>query len=121
MGDSFQGKHGSYTLEEDIGEGGNGQVWRARGPSENVAVKILKRGSGSPDAAPRFAREIEALERLRGIPGVLSLLDADRDAEWYAMPLATPLREKLGPHASLREVCEASCGIAECSALVHGR
>lgn len=56
-----------FRLERLIGEGGFGQVWRARreGSGELVAIKILHLELvRSTDALTRFQRELEAIARL---------------------------------------------------------
>jgi len=110
---------GPYRLVAKLGEGGNGEVWRATGPDGDVAIKVLKRRPPG-DAVPRFVREIEALNRLKGVPGVLPLLDADQTAaRWFAMPIATTMVGKLGPDASLQEICSAMSAIADALSRVH--
>jgi serine/threonine-protein kinase len=56
-----------YRVERLIGEGGFGQVWRARKDSgELVAIKVLHLELvRSIDAMTRFERELEAIDRLR--------------------------------------------------------
>jgi serine/threonine-protein kinase len=58
-------KLGQYVLEEVIGEGGMGQVWRARHAllSRPTAVKVI-RGDVGPVNAARFEREVHAAARL---------------------------------------------------------
>ena len=54
------------TLVERIGAGGMGTVYRARGESGDVAIKVLRPSTGPERAAmlARFSREAEAMRRL---------------------------------------------------------
>jgi serine/threonine-protein kinase len=58
-----------YLLEEPLGRGATGTVWRGRVRGEEgeaVAVKVLKEElAGDPDVVMRFLRERSALVRLR--------------------------------------------------------
>ncbi|WP_328464630.1 serine/threonine-protein kinase [Streptomyces sp. NBC_00448] len=58
-----------YLLEEPLGRGATGTVWRARVREDEgtlVAVKVLKEElAGDPDVVMRFLRERSALLRLR--------------------------------------------------------
>ncbi|BBA97665.1 putative serine/threonine protein kinase [Actinacidiphila reveromycinica] len=57
-----------YLLEEPLGRGATGTVWRARVRDDDslVAVKVLKEElAGDPDVVMRFLRERSALLRLR--------------------------------------------------------
>ncbi|WUH93300.1 serine/threonine protein kinase [Streptomyces sp. NBC_00433] len=58
-----------YLLEEPLGRGATGTVWRARVRDESgtaVAVKVLKEElAGDPDVVMRFLRERSVLVRLR--------------------------------------------------------
>ena len=70
-----------YRIVERIGAGGMGTVYRARpvddsSASPEVAIKVLRPGLGTDRAAvlARFAREAEALRRLRH-PNVVRFLD----------------------------------------------
>ncbi|SHK90426.1 serine/threonine-protein kinase [Actinacidiphila paucisporea] len=58
-----------YLLEEPLGRGATGTVWRARVRDEagtTVAVKVLKEElAGDPDVVMRFLRERSVLLRLR--------------------------------------------------------
>ena len=70
---------GAYTLDEPIGSGGMGAVWRARrsdGRFEGaVAVKLLHLAGFDEHAARRFAREGTLLARLSH-PNIARLFDA---------------------------------------------
>lgn len=60
---------GSFVLEEPVGSGGSGMIWRAHAsdaPTDVVAVKIVKFDPRLGNARHRFAREIAMCEHLTG-------------------------------------------------------
>jgi serine/threonine-protein kinase len=76
---------GSYRLEERLGEGGMGEVWRAKHRllARPAAVKLIRpmldatgQVSVSPDASRRFEREAQTIAGLRS-PHTVHLLDID--------------------------------------------
>jgi formylglycine-generating enzyme required for sulfatase activity/tRNA A-37 threonylcarbamoyl transferase component Bud32 len=76
---------GEYRLEQPIGEGGMGAVWRAVHTrlEKPVALKLLsRRMSNQPDAVARFAREMKAVGRLTH-PNIVGAMDA---GEWNGVP-----------------------------------
>ena len=81
---------GPYRLEEELGQGGMGTVWRAVpvAGGDAVALKLLA-GDPGPDALARFRAEIRTLGRFDH-PGVVRLLEHGQTASgspWYAMDL----------------------------------
>ncbi len=58
---------GPYVLEEELGRGGMGVVWRARDAAldRTVAIKVLLRALATPVELERFRREALAQARLR--------------------------------------------------------
>lgn len=59
---------GSYQLEQLIGQGGMGEVWRASSPSDHtqVAIKVLREDlKSSQSARESFRKEAELTQRLR--------------------------------------------------------
>ena len=131
---------GSYHLEEKLGEGGMGEVWRARHRllARPAAIKLIRAASGgdartstSDSVVRRFRREAEVIAGLRS-PHTVDLFDfgiADDGAFYYVMELldgldADSLVRRFGaipPERAihlLRQVCH-SLSEAQSNGLVH--
>jgi eukaryotic-like serine/threonine-protein kinase len=131
---------GSYRLEEQLGQGGMGEVWRARHRmlARPAAIKLIRpsltrdgRAGAPEEARHRFEREAQAIARLRS-PHTVNLFDfgvADDGAFYYAMELldgldADTLVRRFGPVPAeravylLRQVCH-SLSEADSCGLVH--
>ncbi len=69
---------GAYCLEEEVGRGGMGTVWRASrvegGFRQTVAVKLIKRGMDTREVIRRFTQERQILSILDH-PHIARLLD----------------------------------------------
>lgn len=131
---------GSYRLEEKLGEGGMGEVWRARHRmlSRPAAIKLIRPSSAgdgragiSEEAIRRFEREAQVIARLRS-PHTVELFDFGRAADgafYYVMELldgldADSLLRRFGPIPPeraiflLRQICHSLSEAQSCG-LVH--
>src|SRR5207248_10375367 len=131
---------GSYCLEEKLGEGGMGEVWRARHRllARPAAIKLIRpslrgnaRAGVSEEAVRRFEREAQVIARLRS-PHTVELFDfgiAADGAFYYVMELldgldADSLLRRFGPTPPeraiylLRQVCHSLSEAQSCG-LVH--
>jgi hypothetical protein len=131
---------GSYRLVERLGQGGMGEVWRAKHRllARPAAIKLIRpsltedgRPGASEDAQRRFEREAQAIARLRS-PHTVNLFDfgsADDGSFYYVMELlegldADTLVRRCGPVPAeraihlLRQICH-SLSEAESYGLVH--
>ena len=80
---------GQYTLEQKIGEGGMGEVFRARHALllRPTAVKLLPRARAGARAVERFEREVQMTSRLTH-PSTIQIYDYGRAEDgtfYYAM------------------------------------
>jgi serine/threonine-protein kinase len=128
---------GSYRLLERIGEGGMGEVWRARHRllARPAAIKLIRPLDApsivTAEAASRFEREAQAIASLRS-PHTVELFDfgiADDGTFYYVMELldgldAERIINKFGPMPAarvihvVRQMCH-SLSEAESISLVH--
>jgi eukaryotic-like serine/threonine-protein kinase len=113
---------GRYLLEQRLGSGGYGVVWRAWDEKleREVAVKVIPREGGGP-APVRAEREARVAARLNH-PGIVSLyeLGGDDEAVYLVSELVrgrTFAELQRGGALSDRDV--ARIGIALCQALDH--
>ena len=132
---------GSYRLEERLGQGGMGEVWRAshRLLARPAAIKLIRArgpaeagaGAGADDMRRRFEREAQVIAQLRS-PHTVTLFDygvADDGSCYYVMELldgidADTLIKRFGPISAervvhiVRQMCH-SLSEAESHGLVH--
>ncbi len=131
---------GNYRLEEKLGEGGMGEVWRARHRmlARPAAIKLIRASvagdapaGASGEAVRRFEREAQVIARLRS-PHTVELFDfgiAADGAFYYVMELldgldADSLLRRFGPTPPeraiylLRQVCHSLSEAQSCG-LVH--
>jgi serine/threonine protein kinase len=102
---------GSWTLQQKLGEGGNGVVWSATGTNGlHGAIKFIKSHHLQLDVRglrsirlQRFYDEIFFLKRYAGSSGIMPLIDSycpelpsELDRPWFVTPLGVELRAAIG-------------------------
>jgi serine/threonine protein kinase len=77
---------GPYQIVDSIGQGGMGQVFKAKHEKidRTVAVKVLPRDKSTPEAVASFTREIRALASLNH-PKLVAAIDAGQDGNVHYM------------------------------------
>ena len=83
-----------YESCDDLGEGGNANVYRVREKSTDseYALKILTNKTTEKKA--RFINEIQIVkEYVDKIDGILPIYEYSEDELWYVMPIATPVMD----------------------------
>src|SRR5579871_1285510 len=118
---------GAYEIQEELGRGGMGVVYRARGPrGEDVAVKVLRRDSGDRDAFARFEREQRLVAALGKDEGFVQLLDAgvSEHGPYLVMPFVpgSTLRQRLKQGAlGVEEAVKLGHALAQALGQAHAR
>jgi hypothetical protein len=127
------GQLGQYALEEKIGEGGMGSVYRARHAMlrRPTAVKLLAPSKTTDVSVARFEREVQLTSQLNH-PNTITIYDYGRTAEgvfYYAMEYLDgfsldSLVERFGPLPDGRviRILEQVCGSlveAHAMGLIH--
>nr|HEX4316076.1 protein kinase [Kofleriaceae bacterium] len=119
---------GPYEISSVIGEGGMGEVYRARDPrlGRDVAIKTLRTGRIDDDLRRRFEREAQTIAGLDH-PNLLTIFDvgSEDDTEYLVTELlrGETLRERLKRVGQLawRDTVQIGEAIARGLAAAHAR
>jgi tetratricopeptide (TPR) repeat protein len=130
---SAEPKVDGYEIEDRIGHGGMGMVYKALQLStkRNVALKVMRAGSAAPDSArQRFQREVELTARFQH-PGIVRVLEGGQTRSgqpYYTMDFVDAVRLSDWISASkpdvrmiarlFRRLCEV-VEFAHCRDVVH--
>ncbi len=115
---------GLYKMFDSIGQGGMGQVFKARHTVLNrvVAVKVLPLSKSTPTAIENFQREIQALASLDH-ENLVKAIDAGKDASVYYLVCeyvpGPDLRKLIRRQGPLSEESAASIIVQVAAGLQH--
>ncbi|MBX7218610.1 MAG: protein kinase [Blastocatellia bacterium] len=108
---------GKYRLDEKLGAGGFGVVFRAThlGLDRPIAVKVFrpKAGNDSAEAVERFKREGISASRLRH-PNIIQIFDSGISAEG----IAYLVMELLEGHSLADEMRQRHCSVLRCRQVI---
>lgn len=114
-----------WVLEQKLGAGGNGDVWKAaRSGEASQALKILR--SVTDETYERFKIESSTLERLGPVPGVIPLLQKNvpdkksGSMPWFTMPVAIPFERYIQSRNSFN-IVEDFIELAETIQTLHAQ
>jgi serine/threonine-protein kinase len=116
---------GKWTLLNNLGKGGNGEVWKVRGPdSALAAMKISTKPKNS--AFERFKAEVHINLNHADVPGVLPVLDHmvpesfdPENPPWFVMPLGKTFRRAV--RYDFSEIVRGIAEVAETLTVLHSR
>ena len=118
---------GPYLITAKLGEGGMGEVYRARDPrlKRDVAVKLLPSDLATdPDRLARFAREAELLASLNH-PHIAAIYGLEESQGATALILelveGPTVAERLASGLTVREALETALQIASAVEAAHDR
>jgi len=128
-GASAGSRIGPFHLDQLLGEGGQGTVWKARDVRDRrvVALKVIRRSLAGPSEMARLRREEAILRSFEhpGLPRGFELFE-DEAAGVLALAMeyveAPPLQRLLADRRlAPREVAKLGLGIARVLAVIHAQ
>jgi serine/threonine protein kinase len=141
-GDLRQGaRFGIWTLQKELGQGGNGAVWLAESETkQSVAIKFLKSNFLEYSSDPvkqefrqrrtqRFKDEIDFLWSHKGFEGILPIVDSyspdnptRTNRPWFATELGMPVTKWIEKQAErLSSAVSVVSSIANTLSKLHGQ
>ena len=118
-------RFGDWTLNEYLGGGGNGEVWKCiNNKGEEGAIKLLK--SVKSKSYSRFLDETSVIENNSDIVGIIPIIDKylpekiTNSVPFYVMPIAQKAENKL-KGKSIEKKIDAILQLCETFKEIHSR
>lgn len=118
-----------WVLNEHLGKGGNGVVWKATKKGLQAALKFLSSSNRNDDKRLlRFRDEVRAMSECSDIDGVVPVIEvsipsdpAANEYAWFAMNLGTPLNQDEHAPREIDEVVRFCLDISRTLSDMHTR
>lgn len=104
--------HNSYDIIEKLGAGGNANVYHVRNKTNCMELALKELYNKSYEKKARFINEIHITEQNAStIPGIIPIIESNKEEYWYTMPLATPILD----YVKDKTICDIVTGVIELS------
>lgn len=104
--------HDSYDIIEKLGAGGNANVYHVRNKTNCMELALKELYNKSYEKKARFINEIHITEQNAStIPGIIPIIESNKEEYWYTMPLATPILD----YVKDKTICDIVTGVIELS------
>ena len=104
--------HNSYDIIEKLGAGGNANVYHVRDNTNCMELALKELYNKSYEKKARFINEIHITEQNAStIPGIIPIIESNKEEYWYTMPLATPILD----YVKDKTICDIVTGVIELS------
>lgn len=108
-----------YTSIEEMGSGGNAQIYRVKDKQTNIQYALKELYNLSKEKKARFISEIEiARGNADSIKGIIPIVFSNEAEYWYLMPVASPIL-KNAENMSVKQIVEGTIQLCETLAQLH--
>ncbi len=111
----------TYDSIEEIGEGGNAKVFHVEEKATHQQFALKELYNRNSEKKIRFTSEIDiASQNAPIIPGIIPIIDFNKDEYWYTMPIAQSVSEYINNNkCSVKSIVEGFVQLCETLESLH--